>query len=87
MANSKLKRLIEKRDAVNARIKLEHNKLKADERKADTRRKVLAGAAVLQWAARDSEFSARLITELKAFLMRDGDRALFGLPPLTKPTV
>jgi hypothetical protein len=36
---------------------------------------------VLQWAARDNDFSVKLMTELKAFLVRDADRALFGLPP------
>ena len=81
MVNSKLKRLMEKRDAVNARIKQEHNKLRSNERKSDTRRKILAGATVLQWASRDNEFSARLMAELKAFLARDVDRVLFGLPP------
>jgi hypothetical protein len=85
MADSKLKQLIEKRNAVNARIKKEEGKLRASERKSDTRRKVLAGAAVLQWAKQDNEFSSRLMTELKAFLVRDDERALFGLPPLPKP--
>ncbi|MGA2903175.1 MAG: mobilization protein [Candidatus Korobacteraceae bacterium] len=84
MANSKLKRLVEKRDAVNARIKLEQNKLRSNERKSDTRRKILAGATVLQWAERDSEFSSRLMAELKRFLVRDADRALFGLPTIMK---
>ena len=85
MAHAKQKLLIEKRDAVNARIRKEEGKLRANERKSDTRRKVLAGAAVLQWAKQDSEFSSRLMTELKSFLVRDDDRALFGLPPLAKP--
>ena len=84
MADSKLKRLIEKREAVNARIQQEQNKLRADERRTDTRRKVLAGATVLEWAKRDSEFSPRLMTELKRFLVRDADRTLFGLAPLPK---
>jgi hypothetical protein len=83
MADHKLKRLIEKRNAFNARIKQEQDKLKAGDRRKDTRRKVLAGAAVLEWAARDSEFSAKLMQELKAFLVRDGDRELFGLPSTT----
>ena len=82
---SKLNRLIEQRNAVNARIQQEQNKLRAGERKSDTRRKVLAGATVLEWAKRDNEFSSRLMAELKAFLVRDDDRALFGLPPLSKP--
>jgi hypothetical protein len=79
MADTKLRRLMEKRNAVIARIKQEQNKLKAGERKTDTRRKILAGAVVLEWAKRDSEFSARLMAELKRFLARDVDRALFGL--------
>jgi hypothetical protein len=82
MADTKLKQLIEKRNAVNARIKQEEGKLRASERKRDTRRKILAGAAVLQWAKQDNEFSSRLMKELKAFLERDDDRALFGLLPL-----
>jgi hypothetical protein len=77
---SKLKRLIEQREAVNARIRQEQNKLNSSKRRADTRRKVLAGAAMLEWAKKDDDFSARLMTELKVFLVRDGDRALFGLP-------
>ena len=87
MVNSKLKRLIEKRDAVNARIKQEENKLRFDERRIDTRRKVLAGAMVLEWAKKDAEFSSRLMTELKGFLVRDADRDLFGFPPAGKPKV
>lgn len=80
MAESRLKQLIEKRNAVTARIRREQNKLRDGERKSDTRRKILAGAVVLEWAKRDSEFSSRLMAELKAFLARDADRALFGLP-------
>ena len=82
MADHRLKRLMEKRDAVNARIKQEQNRLNATQRRADTRRKVLAGAAVLEWAKRDNDFAKKLDAELKAFLVRDADRELFGLPPL-----
>jgi hypothetical protein len=35
---------------------------------------------VLEWAARDNDFSAKLMAELKIFLVRDADRTLFGLP-------
>lgn len=82
MANNTLRQLIEKREAVNARIRREQNKVKAVGRKDDTRRKILAGAVVLEWAGKDSEFSAKLMAELKRFLVRDADRTLFGLPPL-----
>jgi hypothetical protein len=82
MASKTLKRLTQQRDAINARIKQEESKLRASEKKIDTRRKILAGATVLEWARRDSEFSSRLMTELRRFLVRDADRELFGLPPL-----
>jgi hypothetical protein len=84
MATERIQRLIDKRNAVNARIKQEQNKLKAGERRSDTRRKILAGATVLQWAARDNEFSKLLMTELERFLVRENDRALFNLPPASK---
>jgi hypothetical protein len=85
MAEAKLKQLTEKRNAMNARIRREQNKLAADKRKADTRRKVLAGAAVLEWAARDTDFSMRLMSELQRFLVRDADRVIFGFAPVEKP--
>lgn len=81
---NKLNRLIEQRESIKARIRQEEIKLRADERRTDTRRKVLAGAAVLEWAKQDKEFSARLMAELRRFLVRDVDRELFGLPPLPK---
>ena len=85
MTESKLNRLMEKRNAVDARIRQEEMKVRAIERKSDTRRKVLAGATVLEWAKRDTEFSSRLMAELKAFLVRDADRMLFGLPLVPRP--
>ena len=75
MATDKLKKLLEKREALAARIRQQQNRQKAVERRADTRRKVLAGAAVLQWASKDNDFSTRLMGELKNFLLRDADRA------------
>ena len=75
MATDKLKKLLEKREALAARIRKQQNRPKAVERRADTRRKVLAGAAVLQWASKDNDFSTRLMGELKNFLLRDADRA------------
>jgi len=85
MASDKLARLIEQRKAVDERIKLEQNKRKAVERRMDTRRKVLAGALALNMAEKDKAFSARLNEELGRFLVRDSERALFGLPPLKQP--
>lgn len=82
MSESRLKWLIGKRDAVNERIRQEQARQSAMERKRDTRRKVLAGAAALHWAGKDSDFSTRFMRELQGFLTRDDDRQLFGLPTL-----
>ena len=54
------------------------------DRKRDTRRKILAGACVLDRADKDP-VSARHFREiLDAFLTKPQDRALFDLPP--RPT-
>jgi hypothetical protein len=55
---------------------------KATERKSDTRRKVLAGALALEWAAEDRQFAAVFREKLGRFLVRDADRALFDLAPV-----
>jgi hypothetical protein len=47
---------------------------KVANRKRDTRRKVIVGAAVLAHAERDAEFAARLRTVLTLAVMREGDR-------------
>ena len=80
----RLKKLKAKRAAIDARLREEQYKLNEKERARDTRRKVLAGAAVLEKARRDEDFSRLLIEELKSFLSRDDERALFNLPPVPK---
>ncbi|NZD59356.1 mobilization protein [Sphaerotilus montanus] len=54
----------------------------AAKRTADTRRKILAGAAVLAEIEHDPERSAWLNSVLARQLTRADDRALFGLDPL-----
>jgi hypothetical protein len=51
----------------------------AKKKKEDTRRKILAGAAVLDEASKQPKFKAELYDLLGRFLTRDNDRALFGL--------
>jgi hypothetical protein len=53
-----------------------------DRRKLENRRKVLAGAAVLDEAARNPEYRASLWALLGRFLLRPDERALFGFEPL-----
>lgn len=57
-------------------------RLGVDQRKRDTRRKILLGSAVIAAARRDSSFAARIRSLLEAELQQDRDRGLFGLDPL-----
>lgn len=54
-------------------------------RAADTRHKILVGAAVLSEAANDKEFAASLAMILEVRLTRLDDRKIAGLEPLIVP--
>jgi hypothetical protein len=82
MGIDRLEKLLEQREAVNARIRREQAKTRTQERKDDTRRKILAGATILDRAEKDAAFKAELHKLIAGFLVRDSDRALFGLAPL-----
>jgi len=82
MTNDKLEKLLEQRKAIDARIRLEQNRENDRKRKADTRRKILAGAAVLDEASKHPAYKEKLYKLLASFLTRPDDRALFGLPAL-----
>lgn len=70
---AQLEALKEKQEArkLNALIK--------GKRSDDTRRKILAGAMVLEKADKDEAARQRLMDGLDKYLTRDDDRALFGL--------
>lgn len=53
----------------------------AGERAEDTRRKILLGALVQQMVEQGDMQQADLTARLDAFLVREGDRQLFDLPP------
>lgn len=55
-------------------------RLGSDQRKADTRKKILIGAAALSAARRDVDFAARLLAVLADNVSSSRDRALLGLP-------
>ena len=48
-------------------------------RRQDTRRKVLAGAFLLELMAKDAELQKQMMGKLSTFLVRPDDRVLFGL--------
>ena len=82
MSNERIEKLRAQKEALATRIRREEAKVRTRERKDDTRRKILAGAAVLDEAEQKPEFNAQLVKLLSRFLSRPDDRALFGLPAL-----
>ena len=79
-SKKKLQKLYEERDATLAQIRQLESRERDIERKADTRRKILAGAVAL--AEKDTAFQAMLLRGLGKSLTAERDRALFALPPL-----
>ena len=79
MNNPLLEKLVNRKERLEARVKLIKYRTMNKERKEDTRRKILAGAYILQQCERDNTLAA-FIQELTQFLTRDADKALFKLP-------
>lgn len=77
--STKLDKLLEKERQLREQIRLEQNKQKCQERKIDTRRKILVGALVLEWVRQGQWKEEDLLRALDGFLVREHDRALFGL--------
>jgi len=74
---SKLDLLLEKKKQLEAQIIKEKNRTISEERKVDTRQKILLGAYLKEkYKGKESEL-AKL---LDPFLTKPQDRALFGLP-------
>jgi len=66
-------------------IARQKKKQKDRQRAEDTRRKILAGALVLDLMARDDQTRAQFLARLDTYLTRADDRGLFDLPPLPTP--
>src|ERR1051325_8750951 len=84
-STDRLELLRQKRDQIDAQLKALEARNKQAERKADTRRKVIAGALALEHFEqnRDSEFARTLLRLLDEYVVRPHDRALF--PDLPTP--
>lgn len=72
---------IAQRRASSAIAKAEQT-ARAQERRDDTRRKIIAGALLL--SMQNDAAWKRVIDDMLSTIQRDADRALFGLPPLPK---
>lgn len=80
----KLKQEKAKKQKVEARKRAAEAKLN---RAQDTRRKILAGALVLEMMEQDEQAKTRFMARLDSFLTRQDDRALFGLYPKSEETL
>jgi len=77
----RMRKLEEKRARINAEIQRVKAREHQAERKRETRRKILAGAMVLDRVARGEVTEKLFLDDMDRFLERDQDRALFDLPP------
>ena len=83
----RLELLRQKRDQLDAQLRALEARSKQAERKADTRRKVIAGALALEHfeANRESEFARVLYGLMDEYVVRPHDRALFSFLLQTEP--
>ena len=75
---SSLERLKEQRDKINARIQAAEARSKTNERKTDTRRKILVGSYYLD-QARENNQLGEVKKLMDKYLTRPSDRKLFDL--------
>ena len=85
MPDDKLEKLHAQRKVINSRIRQEQSRRNKRTRKEDTRRKILAGAWLLDEIEQREDFRKFVYKKLDSFLTRPNDRALFNLPPRSSP--
>ncbi len=76
----KLDELLKKREQLNAQIHQERNKQIEQQRKEDTRRKILLGALVMEMMKKGELDEKKIMKRLSGFLTSDIDRKLFDFP-------
>jgi hypothetical protein len=80
----KLQDLLKKQDAIKNHIASLEARLRTEEDRKLTRKKILSGAYLLdKYKGQDSQLAGIL----NDFLIRDNDRILFGLTPLSKTEI
>lgn len=78
--NPRLKKLMQKKEQIDARIKLIETREKSKAKKEDTRRKILIGAMIMEQMEKSEESKKKILSNLNGFLTRPLDRKLFDLP-------
>lgn len=74
--SEKLNQLKAQKQAIEAR---EKQRLSEQQRKDDTRRKILLGAYLLKKMSENKEENTKILADLNEYLTEDRDRVLFGL--------
>ena len=69
-------------DQLRCRAKILAAQENRTRRAKDTKRRILLGACIADAQRRGQVSSEKIISLLNAYLVRDGDRALFGLAPI-----
>lgn len=80
--NTTLDALLSKKDKLDKQIAAARARESVKARKLDTRRKVVAGAILLEHCEHDAEFKALVWSVFDQFLTKPHDRPLFDLAPL-----
>jgi len=81
--NERIEKLQKRRAALDAEVNRLQARKRAEDRKADTRRKILLGAVVMQEIeAKPDQIGVWAKGLLDERLTKQRDRALFGLAPL-----
>lgn len=81
---SKLDQLLRKQEELKAQIRQEKNKLDQQERKNDTRRKILLGALMIDMMKKGELDEKKIMKQLDSFLTKDIDRKLFNFSTVEK---
>jgi hypothetical protein len=82
----KIAELEQQEARIKARLQREKAKLRETERKADTRRKIIAGAIALEHAAQNPTFQKEFWDLLDRAVKKADQRQVLGLPPLPSGT-
>jgi large subunit ribosomal protein L7/L12 len=81
MSKSSIQDLMKKKEALEAKIESLKARERVQQRKDETRKKILLGAYIMEHQGEGIDWEGWL-KKLGPFLQRENDRKLFGLEPL-----